>query len=237
MLVALGVLVGVLGAWWIWQRSSFQHEESSGPLRVFPTKIRVDGNPDDFVTLVFMLHNLSDQEHSYELRAEVPPGWQLLEALRAIAVSPQAQHEVFFTVQIPPGTPPGRYTLGLYAASGVDFAVGRAQVIVRARERLKLSLASADLLVRPSEEKSITLTVTNRGNIPARATVAVATAPLGWQFQLQESALTLAPRESKTVELRVKPLPGVELAPGRFTVQAISPSARDELSVTVVLVP
>lgn len=237
MLVALGVVVGVLGAWWVWQRSSLQYEESSGPLRVSPTKIRVDGNPDDFVTLVFMLHNLSDQERSYELRAEVPPGWQLLEALQAIAVNPQAQHEVFFTVHIPPGTPPGRYTLGLHASSGADFAVGRAQVIVRARERLKLSLASTDLLVRLNEEKSIILTVTNRGNIPARATVAIVAAPVGWQFQLQESALTLAPRESKTVELRVKPWPGVALAPGRFTVQVISSSARDELSVTVVLVP
>lgn len=239
VLLALGaaLILVVLGAWWAWQRLSVRYEESFGPIRASPVKTPVEGDPDDFVTVVFVLYNLSDQEHVYEVRTEAPQGWILLDELHSVTVGPQAQHEIFLTVQIPPGTPPGRYWFTLRAQSDSDFAVGKAQIDVRARERLKLALASPDLIVHPNEEKTVTLTVTNRGNVSARVSLAVAAAPVGWQFQLRESSTTLAPSTSKAIELRVKPSSDAELAPGRFTVQAASSTARDELSFTVVLSP
>lgn len=238
VLVALGgALILVVVALWAWQRFSVQYEESTGPIRVSPVKTTVQGDPDDFVTLVFVLRNLSDQERSCELSVEAPEGWTLLEQLSSIAVGSHAQQEIFLTMQVPPGAPPGRYWLTLRAHSGSDFALGKTQIVVRARERLKLALASSDLIARPDEEKTLTLTVTNRGNISTRVTLAVTAAPVGWQFRLREGSFALAPGESKAVELIVKPLAEAELAPGRFTVQATSPSARDELSLTVVLSP
>ncbi len=239
VLLALGVVLVLVfvGAWWAWQRLSVQHEERSGLIRVSPAKTLTEGNPDDFVTVVFVLHNLSDQECTYELSTEVPQGWILLNELYTVSVAPQAQYEIFLTVQIPPGTPPGRYWLTLGAQSDPDFALGRTQITVRARERIKLALASSDLVVHPNEEKIVTLTVSNRGNTSARVTLAVTAAPVGWQFQLRESSMSLGPGESKIIGLIVKPLAHAELAPGRFTVQATSPSARDELSFTIALVP
>lgn len=237
--LALGValILIVVGAWWAWQRLSVQYEESSGPIRVSPVKTLTEGDPDDFVTLVFALYNLSDQERAYELHPEVPQGWSLLDEPQNITLRPQAQQEIFLTVQVPPGTPPGRYMLTLRAQSNSDFAIGRTQIVVRVRERLKLALASPDLIVRPDEEKILSLTVTNRGNVSARVALAVTVAPLKWQFRLQESAVMLLPGETKAVELRVRPSSDAELASGRFMVQATSSSARDELSFTVVLSP
>lgn len=238
-LLALGaalILIAV-GALWAWQRFSVQYEESFGPVRVSPVKTRIQGDPDDFVTVVFVLYNLSDQERSYEFSVEVPQGWTLLEGLSGITVGSQAHQELFLTVQIPPATPPGSYLLSLRAQSDSSFAVGRTQIAVRARERLKLALASSDLIVRPNEEKTATLTVTNRGNVSVRVALTVTVAPVGWQFRLGESSVALAPGESKAVNLIVKPLSDAELAPGRFTVQATSASSRDELSFTVVLLP
>lgn len=234
---AIVLILVALGALWTWQRFSVQYEESSGPVRVFPAKTITQGDPDDFVTVVFALHNLSDQERSYELSVEAPESWTLLDGLSSVTVGPHAQQELFLTVQIPPGTPPGRYGLALRAHSNPDFAIGRSRIDVRARERLKLALASPDLIVHPNEEKTLLLTVTNRGNVSARVSLAVTTAPVGWQFRLRESSLTLAPGESKAIELIVRPSSDAERAPGRFTVQATSPSARDELSLTVVLSP
>jgi uncharacterized membrane protein len=197
----------------------------------------VQGDPDDFVTVVFALHNLSDQERSYKLSVETPQGWDLLDGLSSITVGSHAQQDIFLTVQIPPGTPPGRYTLSLRAQGDFGFALGRTQMVVRARELLKLALASPDLIAHPGEEKPLSLRVTNRGNVSARVVLAVTAAPVGWQFQLREGSFALAPGESKVVELIVKPSADAELAPGRFTVQATSPSTRDELSLTVVLSP
>lgn len=236
--LALGVvlILTACGAWWAWQ-ISVRYEESSGPLRVSPVKTLLEGDPDDFVTAVFVLYNLSNQERVYELRTEAPQGWMLLDEPHSVTVGPQAQHEIFLTVQIPSGTPPGRHMLTLRAQNNSDFAIGRTQIAVHARERLKLALATTDLIVHPHEEKILSLTVTNRGNVSARVALAVTVAPLGWQFRLQESAVMLTPGETKAVELRVKPSSDAELASGRFMVQATSPSARDELSFVVVLSP
>lgn len=235
--LALGVVLifAVFSAWWAWQRFSVRYEESSGPIRVSPVKILIEGDPDDFVTVVFALHNLSDQERVYELHPEAP--WSLLDEPQHITLRPQAQQEIFLTAQIPPGTPPGRYVLSLRAQNDSDFAVGRTQIVVRARERIKLALAATDLIVRPNEEKILLLTVTNRGNVSARVALAVTAAPASWQFQLRESSVIVTPNQSQSVTLVVKPLPNAEIGPGRFTVQATSPSARDELSFTVVLSP
>jgi|GEM_PF-1521440 len=240
-----GLLLGVallaiiiLGILWAWNRFSVRYEESAGPIRVSPTKTRIQGDPDDFVTVVFVLHNLGDQERSYELRVEAPQGWNILDELQEIVtLGPQAQHEIFLTVQIPAGTPARGYWLALRAQSDELWALGRAQVVVRARERLKLALPSSDLIVHPNEEKTLSLLVTNRGNIRARVSLGVIVAPVGWQFRLRESSFTLEPTQSKTVELTVKPLSEASIAPARFTLQATAGSARDELSFTVVLSP
>ncbi len=226
-----------LGALWAWERLAIQYEESSGPVRVSPAKTTVPGDPDDFVTVVFTLRNLGDREHSYELSTEAPPGWTVLDELHSVTVGSQAQHEVFLTAQIPPMTPPGQYWLAVRAQSDSLSAIGRTRINVRARERLKLFLAESDLILRPGEEKTLALTVINRGNVSARVSVAVTAAPVGWQFQLRERSIALAPGQSQTVELTVRPLQDVAIAPAPFTVQASSASSRDELSFTVVLSP
>jgi len=238
--LALGaVLVGIaaVGALWAWNQFSVKYEESAGPIKVSPTKTRIEGDPDDFVTTVFVLRNLGDQERSYELHVEVPQGWNILSGLEAVTISPQAQHEVFLTVQIPSGTPAGRYGLSLKAQSDEFWALGRAQIVVRARERLKLALPFSDLIVHPNEEKALSLIVTNRGNVTARVALAVTAAPAAWRFELQESSVTLPPNQSASVALMVKPLPNAEIGPGRFTAQATAGAAREELSFTVVLSP
>jgi hypothetical protein len=229
--VALLAII-ILGALWAWNQSSVRYEESAGPIKVSPAKTKIQGDPDDFVTTVFVLRNLSEQERSYELHVEAPQGWNILNGLEAVTIGPQAQHEVFLTVQIPPGTPAQEYWLALRAQSDEFWALGRAQIVVRAQERLKLALPFSDLIVHPNEEKTLSLTVTNRGNIAARVSLAVTVAPVGWQFRLRDSSFTLDPTQSKTVELTVKPLSEALVAPARFTVQATAGSARDNTKVT-----
>lgn len=239
IVLALGgalVLVAI-GALWAWNRFSAQYEESTGPISVSPVKTMIPSDPDDFATIVFVVHNLDTQAHTYQLAATIPEGWLALDIPETIELSPNTQQELFLTVQVPPAVPAGRYLVGLKAHNNSSFALGRVQVEVRARERLKLSLVPTALTIYTTEEKSLVLTVTNRGNVTLRVTVAVTAAPRSWQFRLRESSLTLAPSQSKPVELAIKPLQDAAIAPAQFTVQATSDQARDELSFTVVLSP
>nr|BAL59539.1 hypothetical protein HGMM_OP4C175 [Candidatus Acetothermum autotrophicum] len=234
---ALICITIIAGALWVWLQSPLNYEESTGPVKLSPAKRAIESDPDDFVTLVFTLRNLSDQGRSYELSAEAPVGWELLDAPQSVTLGPRAQEELFLTAQIPPATPPGRYLLTMRAQSDALSAVGRTEITVRARERLKIALAESDLIVHPGEEKALALNITNRGNVAARVSLAVTAAPVGWQFRLSEGAFALGPGQSKAVILTVRPLGDAPLAPGRFTVQATSPVSRDELSFTVVLSP
>lgn len=231
------IFIIIAGALWAWLQSSVRYEESTGPVQLSPAKKIIESDPDDFVTLVFVLRNLSDQERSYELRAEAPPGWELLDGLQSVTLGPHAHEELFLTAQVPPGTPPGRYLLAVRAQSDALWAVGRTQITVRARERLRLALAESDLIMRLGEEKTLLLTVTNRGNVSAQVALTVTAAPVGWRFRLGEGSFALGPGQNKTVALTVRPLQDAPLAPARFTVQVTSPSSRDALSFTVVLSP
>lgn len=234
--VLLLVVAGLLWEWW--NQLSYIYEESTGLVKLSAIRKVVASFPDEFVTLVFVLRNLSDQEHSYELRAEVPQGWMVLDELATVELRPHSQQELFLTVQVPPATRRGRYQVRVFAQSNSFSAWGRSDIIVRAREHFKLTLApSSDLIARLNQEKTVMLTVTNRGNVSTRVSLAVTAAPVGWQFQLRESSVMLAPGQSQTVELTVRSLQDAAIVPARFTVQAASTSIRDELSFTVVPSP
>jgi hypothetical protein len=85
--VALLAII-ILGALWAWNQSSVRYEESAGPIKVSPAKTKIQGDPDDFVTAVFVLRNLSEQERSYELHVEAPQGWSILNGLEAVTSRP-----------------------------------------------------------------------------------------------------------------------------------------------------
>lgn len=235
-IAAIAVVVLAALVFWLWNRPSIKSEESVGPIRVRPVVISMITDPDDFVTVVFTLANLSDQRRSYQLQVTAPEGWHILDLAEAIELSGNAQQEIFLTARTPPATPPGRYVLSLRAQSDSDFGTGRMEIRVRTAERIKLIAPPAQPLVRPGEEKPYPITVMNRGNVQTTVHFAVTLSPLGWQFRLPPP-LILLPGESRVVEVMLHPLSQAATAPAQMKLEATAGKARDEISFTVVLSP
>ncbi|MCS7275163.1 MAG: NEW3 domain-containing protein [Candidatus Bipolaricaulota bacterium] len=236
VLVAAIVLVtGGLALWWGVWRGEFVSEERTGALRVQPQARAIAAQPDDFVTLVFVVQNESTVLRALSLQAEAPAGWALLEFPNEIALDAEQSQEIFLTVQIPPGTPPGRYLLALKAQDASGSALGRTQIAIPAVERLKLTLPREQPMLRPGEERALAVTVTNRGNVRLNVQISVTAAPAGWRFSLSRASVSLEPGRAESVELRLRAPERGLAAPAVFSIEAVGGRASERATVTVVL--
>lgn len=235
-LIALLVLLGGgFGLWWWQQQHNFRSEERTGTLRVQPQAIAFTAKPADFVTLVFVVHNESVAQRELSLQAEAPSGWSLLELPTEITLDAGRSQEIFVTAQIPPGASPERYLISLRAQDASDAAVGRTQVRIPPWERLKIAVPPEQPMLRPGEERAISVTVTNRGNVRLSTTLRVTGAPPGWRFSLSLSSFALDPGRSQSVELRLKAPERASPALAIFTIEALGGRAVDRATITVVL--
>lgn len=223
------------GLWWWQQQNNFRSEERTGALRVQPQAATLTAKPDDFVTLVFVVHNESVAQRELSLQAEAPPGWSLLELPVEITLDAGLAQELFVTVQIPPGTPPGRSLVSLRVQDASDAAVGRTQVQIPPWERLKIAVPPEQPMLHPGEERIIPVTVTNRGNVRLSTKLSVTGAPPGWLFELSVTSFALDPGRSQSVELRIKAPERAIPALAIFTIEAVGGRAVDKATLTVVL--
>lgn len=236
VLTVLGVLLGGgFALWWSFWRGEFVSEERTGTLRVRPALPRQTAQPDDFITLVFVVHNEGVALRVLSLRAEVPAGWVLLEFPAEITLDAEQSQEIFLTVQIPPGTPPARYVIALSAHDASDNAIGRAQIEIPVVERLKLTVAKEQPMLRPGEELTLPVMVANRGNVRLSVRLSVTAAPAGWGFSLSPASFSLAPGGAQSLELRIRAPERALAAPAVFTLEAVGGRATDKATVTVVL--
>ncbi len=239
LLILVLVAIGVTSALWLWMnyRASLPSEESRGPIRVQPATAQIDATPNDFVTAVFTIKNLSDVPHSFQLEVTAPHGWEALNPLDTLALQGQSQQELFLTVQIPPATPAGKYTLAVSAKDSSLSALGRTQIDVASTDMIKLSTPTWQPFTKAGEEGAYPITVANRGNQSAAVRLTVV-APLSWQTRLSSETLSLSPGQSQVVELFMRPPGQSSASQGKITIQASSNKAQEQVSFTVVvLVP
>ncbi|MBI1742197.1 hypothetical protein HYR54_03915 [Candidatus Acetothermia bacterium] len=211
-----------------------QGEGSS--VKVHPVMTQMAVDPDDFLTAVFVVSNLSNERRSYQLEATVPGGWEIVNLPKTLELDKQSQQELFLTVQAPPATKAGDYSLNLSAKSESDHALGRMQLQVRSVERVKLILPTWQPLIQAGEEKSYPITVTNRGNLRTNVSLVVI-APWGWQTRLPAYNSALAPGQSQSVELFIKPPEKTSASQTKITVQVTSAKVQEEASFTIVVSP
>jgi len=218
------------------QQQNLPSEESNGLIKVHPVTMQMAVDPDDFVTAVFVVSNLSNEWRSYQLGAMVPDGWEIVNLPKALELDKQSQQELFLTVQVPPATKAGDYSLNLSAKSETDHALGRMQMQVRSVEHVKLILPTWQPLISAGEEKSYPITVTNRGNLATNVHLVVI-APEGWQTRLPSYMIALIPGQSQSMELFIKPSEKTPASQGKITVQATSAKLQQQVSFTVVVSP
>jgi uncharacterized membrane protein len=230
------VALGAIAVFWFWNKNqqALPSEESHGLVRVQPVSSKIDVSPDDFVTAVFIVKNLSGEQHLYQIQIVAPQGWEVLNPSSTLTLVGQSQQELFLTMRVPTAAPAGEYTLTVSARNQSMSALGRTQMRVPSIEVFKLSIPTWQPFIKMGEEGAYPITITNRGNLSATVRLAV-TAPLNWQTRLPLDTLTLPPGQSQVVELVIRPSGQSSASQGKISIQATSGKRQEQVSFTVVV--
>jgi uncharacterized membrane protein len=133
-----------------------------------------------------------------------------------------AEH-IFVTVQVPPATAAGRYSLGLAAQSERDQTIrvtAQTSIQIRSAEQIKLRVPTERLAVTAGQESRHALKLVNVGNLETMARISFGTAPAHWTLTVSEATAMLAPGESRQLWVHLLVPPDAEIDEVKLTVNA-----------------
>ncbi len=140
--------------------------------------------------------------------AELPHGWSLADPNAAFVVAPFARETEILEIRTSPGTPTGRYEVGLALTLGDGTRLAATvPVTIRAWRALAFEVGSG-APAGPSDRLAYDVTVTNVGNSRAPFTLLTPELPDGWSASVTPASGQLLPGTSTTVRLTVVPPDG-----------------------------
>ncbi|GAB4203169.1 MAG: NEW3 domain-containing protein [Roseiflexaceae bacterium] len=196
-------------------------------------------DPGVQVSFTHTITNVGNADGTFALTLAVPPGWTVVTAPQAsVTLAQGASATVTFTVQPPASAIAGPYNLTLRATSQTNNAVFDQVVdVVTVNRQPGLTLtAPAGILTGPGVVLTYTFTLVNNGNFTDTVSLATANtlAAQGWQSQLQSPTVTVPPKATVQVLVRVIVPPGQPAGTeNTTTLTATSDSGITPVSATV----
>jgi len=162
--------------------------------------------PGELLTVVFVVINRGTEPDTYNLRAVVPEGFQMIGiAPPTAALASDAQEPVFVTLLVSQDTPAETYTIALEALSQSDPLVkaGAATIITVEKTAGVIVRAPDQQEVDPGTEVVLSFSVTNRGNIIDGFQLDAST-PRGFPTKVEPALVELLPAETRTILVSVR---------------------------------
>lgn len=196
-------------------------------------------NPGATVTFNHTLTNVGNADGTFTLALSLPAGWTVVTPPQAsVTLAQGASANVSFTVQVPAGAIAGPYGLTLRAANQANPQIA-AQVVdtvqVNRQPGLTLTAPAGDLR-DPGTVVTYTFTLVNNGNFTDTVSLAAAAslAAQGWQAQLSAPSVTVPPKTSVQIPVRVTiPIGQVAGTENTTTLTATSDSGIAPVSASV----
>ena len=154
-------------------------------------------------------------DQSYSLSAEVPSGWQVTFTpsgestnVASLNVDTGSSQGLTVTVTPPQDVEKGDYTIPISAISAEDSLSQDLSVSITGTYNVSLSTPDGRLSLDAyaDKETSVTLSVTNNGNVDLNNLNLTSTAPTDWEVSFSESTIdTLEAGATKEVTAYIKP--------------------------------
>ncbi|MDY5022031.1 MAG: NEW3 domain-containing protein [Blautia sp.] len=221
---------------------SEQEAGSSSFAAEYPSQQAAAGTQFSFdMTLI----NNRASAQSYSLSAEAPSGWQVSftpsgESSQVASINVDAGSSQGLTASIvpPEDLKEGEYTIPCTAISAEETLTAELTITITGSYEVELSTPSGKLSfdAYANAEKSVTLSVTNNGNVDLQNLNLTSSAPSGWEVSFDESTIDLLEAGS-TKEVTAHVTPGEDAMTGDYvatlTVSTEETSDSTEFRVSV----
>ncbi|MHB0937187.1 MAG: carboxypeptidase regulatory-like domain-containing protein [Armatimonadota bacterium] len=155
--------------------------------------------PGHILSLTFQVALTTDGEELLLETLTLPDGWQPVIPPTPFTLAAGERTARILAVQVPTGTPAGRYTIEYTARSQRDYALqDRVVITVDVLPVRKLTLVIEDKpeTVVAGRTYQVRLRLTNQGNTPLQVDLRAESSDLGYREQVDPAAATLAAGQS-----------------------------------------
>ncbi len=161
------------------------------------------------------IQNSTSEKQSYSLNAKAPAGWNVSfqpsgasTATSSTEVDAHGSQAVDISVVSPADVKAGEYEIPVSAVSGDQTLETTLKVTITGSYDTVIATADGTLsfTANANHKKSVTLNVTNNGNLDLQGLNLTSTAPSDWEVEFSESTIdTLAAGETKAITMYVTP--------------------------------
>ncbi len=202
-----------------------------------------EGSSSTSFTFNSAIQNNTPNEQSYSLSAEAPSGWTVAfkaDNTQVAAVTVDARGSQSVSVEVTPvaNAEAGEYRIPITAISGTETLTGELTVVITGTYDVSISTPSGRLSFDATANKasSVTLNVTNNGNVDLQNLNLSSSAPSGWTVEFSQSTIDVL-QAGATVEVTAYVTPSEEALSGDYmatlSIRNSSSSDSAEFRITV----
>lgn len=198
--------------------------------------------PEEFVTTVFTLQNNGTTPETFDLELMLPPGFTQVAGLMPVTVTPGGQEFVFVNVLVPNNAEAADFTVTLTAISRTDPTLRiSSQAIIRVVAAARIQVRALGVQEETGDGLTVAFSVRNTGNVADQIELR-AESQKGFELELSQQSLELAPGQQTTVQVRiiVPPAAAASVNLDRITLTATSTQFdgnQDSIAINVELRP
>jgi len=203
-------------------------EEEEKPLKITTSYPVLRGSSDSEFEFSVDIHNETDQDDMFSLRAEKPKGWDVSfkpayenKYIGSLQIKSNLSQSVDVEVSPAPKAEIGEYPIKVFAKSSQGEAEKELTVILTGTHKIACRTLSGvlSLTAHKGEKANISMYVINEGSAPQKEITFTSFKPENWEVEFEpETVEALEPGDMKQVEVTI--MPALEALVGDYSVAA-----------------
>ena len=227
------------------EKKETDEQEEQKPVRITTSYPVLRGSSDSTFEFSIDIHNDTDKDDMFSLRAEKPKGWE-------VSFKPSYENKYIGTLQIrsnlsqsvdvevipAPRAEIGEHSIKVFAESSQGQAEIELKVILTGTHKITCRTLSGilSLTARKGKDANISMYVVNEGSATEKEITFTSFKPENWQVDFEPKKIEgLEPGDMKQVEVTITPAPEALVGDYSIAVSAQAEEADDDIEFRVTV--
>jgi len=222
-----------------------EQEEEEKPVRITTSYPALRGPTDSEFEFSIDVHNETDEDDMFSLRADKPKGWEVAfkpsyenKYIGSFQIKSNLSQSIEVEVTPAPKAEAGDYSIKVYANSSKGEDEIELTVTLTGTHEIACKTLNGilSLTARKGKEANISMYVINEGSSEQREITFNSFKPENWEVTFEPETLdALAPGAMEQVEIQIKPAPEALVGDYSVAVSARGEDASDEIELRVTV--